>query len=167
MSVDYDDLLNRLRCNRETFVAFYTYFNNNRNLITREQLRILNDLNKNLVISKNYNYRKALYYKCFKNLLNSERLFDLEVIDYIKTTEAYIKYPVSDDEILSFADFMNINYIKLEDFENDFRIKTLKDLNIKSCSKNQLIQKTKDLPLFDISNGTLLYLAKLADIDVY
>lgn len=165
ISVDYDDLLHRLKSNRSVFIFFYNFLMLNNNYISYENKMKLETINNGKVIEGNLRYRNGLYFKEMKELEN-KYLLDEELFEEVKKLDVYKTYPISNDEILEKARLLGFHITTIEELIDDARVKFLKELNVKCILKSALIGKVKDQPLFDISSSHLLYLAKSAGIDV-
>lgn len=170
LSLDYDDLLGRIGIGMNTFSKFYHYFKDNPNEINKDIKNKLELLNKGKPIESNHKYMHSLYYKYIKDAmhrLNSDSCYDVELLEEIKNSEAFKIYQISDTEIILLAKSLGFKITTVEELEDKLRIEFIKGLNIKGkIEKSKLISKTNLQALFNIEIGHLLYLAKLAGIEV-
>lgn len=169
ISIDYSDLLYRLKLSRNDYLDFYNYFIKGEGVghVSYELLGYLKDINSGRTVENNYKYMLGRQYRDLKSLDIKNIIDEEELIRKVKKLSSFNDYSTSDEEIVERAKYVGITVRTTEEMLDETRISILKNIPIKRLSKQELHRYIKPYEvIFDISESNLFYLAKQAGLEV-
>lgn len=169
VSIDYSDLLFRLKINRNEFTKMYNHFVNGKGSghISYDLLGYLKVINSGKIVENNYRYMVGSQYKDLKSL-EIEGIIDEEIlIEKARSLSSFKDYAISDDEILSRAKELGLEVKTTDELLNETRILILKSIPNKNLSVSELNRYIKPYDvIFDISSSDFAYLIKMAGLEI-
>lgn len=169
VSIDYSDLLLRLRINRGDFLVFYKYFVSGKGNghISYDLLGYLKTINGGKIVENNYKYMLGRQYQDLKSLEIDYKIEEEDLVKMARKLSAFIDYSVNDDEIVDRAKYIGIQVRTTEDMLDETRVSILSNIPKKKLNKRELNRYIKEYEIiFDISETNLFYLAKQAGLEV-
>lgn len=169
VSIGYSDLLYRLKISRNDYLLFYNHFTKGEGggHISYELLGYLKDIDGGKTVENNFKYMVARQYQDLKSLDIQDIIDEEDLIKKAKTLSSFNDYCVSDEEIIERAKAVGIRVRSTDELLDEARINILKNSPSKVLNKQELYNYIKPYEvIFDISAGYLIYLAKIAGLDV-